>query len=154
MNVLPFPTKQEMHFTLSVRLHRDASPNDEVSFQRSTEDWLHRHELRAEGAQTTFVVLADRELTSSDQANALLAMLDADAVRHARVGPIVRDGDDSRAGLSGNYWIEADRYDLTVLAARVLYEAGRLDADELLDALGGYVLRASEVAAEDVEEQP
>lgn len=154
MNVLPFPTKQEMHFTVSVRLRRDASPNDEVSFQRSTEDWLHRHELRAEGAQTTFVVVADRELTPSDQANALLAMLDANAVRLARVGPIVGNGDDSRTGLSGSYWIEADRYDLMVLAARVLYEAGRLDGDEFLDALGGYVLRASEVVAEDLEEQP
>lgn len=152
MNVLSFPAKQASHFAVSVRLRRDASPGDEHSFQRSTEDWLSRQELRAEGSQTRFVVLADRELTPVDQANALLAMMDIRAVRQARVGPLVREGDDLKAKLSGSYWIEADRHDSTVLAARVLYEAGRLDGDEFLSALGGYVLRVSEVAAEDLEQ--
>lgn len=154
MKVLSFPTKQQMHFAVTVCLHRDTSPADEIDFQRSTEDWLSRHELRAEGSQTTFVVLADRELTPFDQANVLLAMLADRAVRQARVGPIVGDVDDPRAKLSGSYWIEANQNDLTVLAARVLYEAGRLDGDGFLDALGGYVLRVSEVAAEQPEEQP
>lgn len=154
MNILTFPAKQSSHFAVAVRLRRDASPSDETNFQRSTEDWLSRQELRAEGSQTRFVVLADRELTAVDQANALLASLDVRVVRQARVGPIVREGDDLKAKLSGNYWVEADRHDSTVLAARVLYEAGRLDGDEFLAALGGYVLRVSEVAAEDPEEQP
>lgn len=154
MKVLSFPIEQAMHFAVSVRLHRDTSPTDEVAFQRNTEDWLSRHELRAEGSQTTFVVLADRELTPIDQANALLAMLADQAVRQARVGPIVKEGDDLQPQLTGSYWIEADRYDLSVLAARVLYEAGRLDGDGFLDALGGYVLRASDVVGEDSEEQP
>lgn len=154
MNILTFPAEQPTHFAVSVRLRHDASPSDEVYFQRSTEDWLSRHELRAEGSQTRFLVLAERELTAVDQANALLALLDIRAVRQARVGPIVREGDDLKAKLSGNYWIEVDRHDSTVLAARVLYEAGRLDGDEFLAALGGYVLRVSEVTAEDPEEQP
>lgn len=154
MNVLTFPAKQPTHFAVSVRLRRNASPSDEVGFQRSTEDWLSRHELRAEGSQMRFVVLADRELTPVDQANALLAMLDVSAVRQACVGPIVRESDELVANLSGSYWIEANQHDLTVLAARVLYEAGRLDGDEFLAALGGFVLRVSEVAADDPEDRP
>ena len=153
MNVLSFPNKQPTHFAVSVRLRRDASPIDEVSFQRATEDWLSRHELRAEGSQTRFVVVADRELTPVDQANVLLCLLDLHAVRQARVGPIVREGDDLKANLSGSYWIEADPHDVTVLAARVLYEAGRLDGDEFLAAIGGFVLRVSDVATEDLEGQ-
>lgn len=154
MNVLTFPAKQPMHFAVAVQLRRDASPSDEVDFQRSTEDWLSRHELRAEGSQTRFEVLADRELTPVDQANVLLCLLDVRAVRQVRVGPIVREGDDLKAHLSENYWIEADQHDLTVLAARVLYEAGRLDGDEFLAALGGFVVRVSDVATEDLEGQP
>ena len=45
------------------------------------------------------------------------------------------EGDELEANLSGSYWIEANQHDLTVLAARVLYEAGRLDGDEFLAAL-------------------
>lgn len=107
MNVLSFPAKQASHFAVSVRLRRDASPGDEHSFQRSTEDWLSRQELRAEGSQTRFVVLADRELTPVDQANALLAMMDIRAVRQARVGPLVREGDDLKAKLTVHGFPEA-----------------------------------------------
>ena len=89
MNVLTFPAKQPT-FAVSSAPPAQRVPSDEVGFQRSTEDWLSRHELRAEGSQMRFVVLADHELTPVDQANALLAMLDVSAVRQACVGPIVR----------------------------------------------------------------
>ena len=147
-----FPEKLAMRFAVCVRLHRDASPSDEVRFQRSTEDWLSRHELRAEGSQTSFVVVAERELTPADQANALLAMLDDRSVRHVRIGPIVKESDEATPQLAAGHWVEADRDDLKVLAARVLYEAGRLDGEGFLDALGGYVRRASVVAVELAEE--
>ena len=154
MNSMPFHEQAEVRFAVMVRLHRHAAPGDEVDFQRRTEDWLNRHELRAEGSQTAFVVLADRDLAPIDQANALLAMLDDHAVRHARVGPIVVDGDELSAKVTGSIWVEADRYDPLVFAARTLYEAGRLDGRGFLDALGGYVFRPAEHADEPVEGQP
>lgn len=149
-----FPEKLAMRFAVCVWLHRDASPSDEVRFQRSTEDWLSRHELQAEGSQTSFVVVADRELTAVDQANALLAMLSSRSVRHVRIGPVEREGEEAATKLAAGHWVEADRDDLKVLAARVLYEAGRLDGEAFLDALGGYVCRASMPVVEPAEELP
>jgi hypothetical protein len=140
MNGLPLHEHDDPRFAVHVRLHRWASPADEARFQRRTEDWLNRHDLRAEGSQTTFVVLADRELTATDQANALLAMLDDRSVRHARVGPIVVEADEPAADASGRIWVEADRYDPLLIAARILYEAGRLDGDGFLNALGSYIV--------------
>ena len=145
-----FSQSDEPCFAVDVLLHRSVSPSDEAGFQRRTEDWLARHGLRADGAQTAFVVLADRELSTEDQANTLLAMLRDPAVRQARVGPLVLDDLELAAKVAGRLWVEADRYDPLVHAARALYEAGRLDAYSLLEALGSYIHRPSEF----VEDQP
>jgi len=137
-------------FAVDVLLHRSASPADEAGFQRRTEDWLALHGLRADGAQTAFAVLADHELSSEDQANTLLAMLRDPAVRRARVGPLVLDDLELAAKVAGRLWVEADRYDPLVHAARALYEAGRLDGYGLLEALGSFIHRPSE----NLEDQP
>lgn len=150
MSRLLFSQSDEPCFAVDVLLHRSASPADESAFQRRTEDWLARHGLRADGAQTAFVVLARRELSTEDQANTLLAMLRDPAVRQARVGPLVLDDLELAAKVAGRLWVEADRYDPLVHAARALYEAGRLDAYGLLAALGSYIHRPSEF----VEDQP
>ena len=145
-----FAQHDDACFAVYVRLHRSATPADEARFQRRTEDWLARHGLKADGAQTAFVVLADRELSGEDQANTLLAMLDDPAVREARVGPLIVDDLELAAQVAGRLWVEADLYDPLVHAARALYEAGRLDGNELLEALGGLIHRPSE----HVEDQP
>lgn len=150
MSRLLFSKSDEPCFAVDVLLHRGASPADESAFQRRTEDWLARHGLRADGAQTAFVVLAHRELSTEDQANTLLAMLRDPAVRQARVGPLVLDDLELAAKVAGRLWVEADRYDPLVHAARALYEAGRLDAYGLLEALGSFIHRPSEF----VEDQP
>jgi hypothetical protein len=149
----PFRHSDEASFVVQVRLHRSATPADEVEFQRRTEDWLALHDLRADGAQTSFAVLAGRELSAIDQANTLLALLDDPAVRHARVGPLVAHADSPAASVSGRLWVEVDRHDMLLDAARVLYEAGRLDGEGFLEALGSYVWRPLEddqQAAEDL----
>ena len=87
-----------MRFAVCVAASRCIA-SDEVRFQRSTEDWLSRHELQAEGSQTSFVVVADRELTAVDQANALLAMLGSRSVRHVRIGPVERKAKKQRPSL-------------------------------------------------------
>ena len=145
-----FSQSDEPCFAVDVLLHRSVSPAEAAGFQRRTEDWLARHGLRADGAQTAFVVLAHRELSTEDQANTLLAMLRDPAVRQARVGPLVLDDLELAAKVAGRLWVEADRYDPLVHAARALYEAGRLDAYSLLEALGSYIHRPSE----SVEDQP
>ena len=150
MSRLLFTQSDEPCFAVDVLLHRSASPAEESAFRRRTENWLARHGLRADGAQTAFVVLADRELSTEDQANTLLAMLRDPAVRQARVGPLVLDDLELAAKVAGRLWVEADRYDPLVHAARALYEAGRLDAYSLLEALGSYIHRPSEF----VEDQP
>jgi len=144
MSGLSFRQQDEVCFAVYVQLHRSASPADEVEFQRRTEDWLALHGLRADGAQTKFAVLADRELNTEDQANTLLAMLRDPAVRQARVGPLVHDDLELAAEVAGRLWVEADRYDPLVHAARALYEAGRLDGCGLLEALGSFIYRPSE----------
>jgi hypothetical protein len=97
-----------------------------------------------EGGQTSFGVVAERELSPTDQADILLALLDDPAVRQARVGPLVSDVDDLAIQVTGLMWVEASQLDPLVDAARVLYEAGRLDGVDFLGALGGYVYRADE----------
>lgn len=139
-----FGDSDEPCFAVDVLLHRSASLADEAGFQRRTEDWLARHGLRADGAQTAFAVLADRELSTEDQANTLLALLRDPAVRRARVGPLVLDDHELAAKVAGRLWVEADRYDPLVHAARALYEAGRLDGYGLLEALGSFIHRPSE----------
>ena len=54
------------------------------------------------------------------------------------------------AKVAGRLWVEADRYDPLVHAARALYEAGRLDGYGLLEALGSFIFRPAEY----VEDQP
>lgn len=143
----------ESSFVVQVRLRRAAALADEHGFQRRTEDWLARHGMSADGAQTSFAVLADRELSPIDQANVLLAMLDDPAVRHARVGPLVIEGDDLAASVSGRIWVEADLHDPLLQAARSLYEAGRLDGPGFLEALGSYIHRPLEQVLDDREGQ-
>ena len=143
----------ESSFVVQVRLRRAATPADESGFQRRTEDWLARHGLQADGAQTSFAVLADRELSPIDQANVLLALLDDPAVRQARVGPLVIEGDELAASASGLIWVEADRHDPLLQAARSLYEAGRLDGPGFLEALGSYIHRPLEHVLDDREDQ-
>ena len=150
MSGLPFRQQDEVCFAVYVRLHRSASPADEAEFQRRTEDWLALHGLRADGGQTKFAILADRELSTEDQANTLLAMLRDPAVRQARVGPLIHDDHELAAKIAGRLWVEADRYDPLVHAARALYDAGRLDGYGLLEALGSFIHRPSE----HVEDQP
>ena len=112
------------------------------------------HGLSADGAQTTFAVLAERELSANDQANTLLAMLDDPAVRQVRVGPIVTEGEEPTNKDSCPLWVEADLCDPLVYAARVLYEAGRLDGIGFLEALGSYIHRPSEQSGHAPEELP
>ena len=150
MSGLPFRQPDEVCFAVRVLLRWNATPADEAGFQRRTEDWLARHGLRADGGQTTFAVLADRELSTTDQVNTLLALLDDPVVRQARVGPLVDDDPDLAAKVAGRLWVEADRYDPLVHAARALYEAGRLDGYGLLEALGSFIFRPAEY----VEDQP
>ncbi len=148
----PFRHADEASFAVQVRLRRNATPAEEVEFQRRTEDWLALHELRADGSQVSFAVLADRELSAIDQANTMLALLDDPAVRHARVGPLVADADTPAAAVSGRLWVEADRQDPLLAAARDLYEAGRLDGEGFLEALGSYVWRPLDDVHQDGED--
>ena len=143
----------EASFVVQVRMRRSATPVNEMQFQRRTEDWLAAHELRADGGQTSFAVLADRELCAIDQANVLLALLDDPAVRHVRVGPLVNYGDPLAAAVSGLVWVGADSHDPLLPAARRLYEAGRLDGEGFLEALGNYTYHPAEHIPVDGEER-
>ena len=144
MSVIPMRTARLQSFAVQVRVHRGLAPAQEAAFQLRVEAWLADHELHMEGGQTSFGVVAERELSPTDQADILLALLDDPAVRQARVGPLVSDVDDLAIQVTGLMWVEASQLDPLVDAARVLYEAGRLDGVDFLGALGGYVYRADE----------
>lgn len=144
MSVIPMRTARLQSFAVQVRVHRGLAPAQEAAFQLRVEAWLADHELHMERGQTSFGVVAERELSPTDQADILLALLDDPAVRQARVGPLVSDVDDLAIQVTGLMWVEASQLDPLVDAARVLYEAGRLDGVDFLGALGGYVYRADE----------
>jgi hypothetical protein len=151
---LPIRHPGDVSFAVQVHLRRGATPDDEARFQRRTEDWLALHDLSADGAQTSFAILANRELSTIDQADVLLAMLDDLAVRQARVGPLVTHGDGLAEAMPGPVWVVADRHDWLLHAARTLYLAGRLDGSGFLEALGGFVFRLSEQSEAASEDKP
>jgi len=154
MTRLPARQSGEASFAVHVRFHCSASPADEARFQRRTEEWLTIHGLSGDGAQTNFAVLAQRELSATDQANTLLAMLDDPGVRQVRIGPILTEGEEPTDEVSRSLWVEADLCDPLVQAARLLYEAGRLDGLGFLEALGSYIYRPSEQSRHAREELP
>lgn len=130
----------EPTFAVEVLLRRDVAVAEELSFQRRLDDWLQAHDLWPGQGQLKFQVRGDHELTPTDQANLLLALVDDPAVQLARVGPVVHGHDPGRAP-GDLVWVEARKGDPLVQAARQLYEAARLDGRGLLEALGGYLGR-------------
>ncbi len=138
------------HFDVILRLKRDITYVEVTRHLRRLEDWLLDQELQTDGGHTGFRVHAERELSPTDQANLLLTLLDDPLVRWAAAGPLTKGAADSHAadedgsaGRAHRLWIEADRQDPLVQAARLLYEAGRLDTTGFFQALGGYVQRLS-----------
>lgn len=144
MNVHPIRTFSPQSFAVQVRLHRGTAPAQEVAFQRRVEAWLVDHDLHLEGGQTSFGVVAERDLSPTDQADVVIALLADPAVREVRMGPLVADPDDLSLEVTGLVWVEAGQFDPLVDAARTLYEAGRLSGAGFLRALGGYIYRAEE----------
>ncbi len=144
MSSLPYQPAGVQSFAVQVRLARGLAPALEAAFQRRVEAWLADRDLHMEGGQTSFGVVAERELSPNDQADVLLVLLDDPAVRHARVGPLIGDRDDLSLEVTGLIWVEASQPDPLVDAARLLYDASRLSGAEFLKALGGYVYRTEE----------
>lgn len=144
MSSLPFQPAAVQSFAVQVRLARGLAPAQEAAFQRRVEAWLADRSLHMEGGQTAFGVVAERELSPIDQADVLLALLDDPVVRHARVGPLIGERDDLSLEVTGLIWVEANQPDPLVNAARILYEASRMNGAEFLKALGGYVYRTDE----------
>lgn len=144
MNVVPIREGGRTSFAVQVRLRRAVTPAEEQGFERRIIDWLTPRGLCAEGGQLAFTVLSDRELTATDQADLLIALIDDSAVRLARIGHLATEGDPITEATSGMVWVEGDRQDHLVAAARTLYEARRLDGEGFLAAIGGFVYRAND----------
>ncbi len=144
MNVVPIQEDGRTTFAVQVRLRRAVAPAEEQAFERRVIDWLTPRGLSAEGGQLAFAVLSDRELTATDQADLLIALIDDATVRLARVGHLVTEGDPITEATSGMVWVEGDRQDHLLAAARTLYEARRLDGEGFLAAIGGFMYRAND----------
>ncbi|MCE9657670.1 MAG: hypothetical protein K8R60_03855 [Burkholderiales bacterium] len=144
MNVVPIREDGQTSFAVRVSLRRAVTPAEEQAFERRVTDWLAPRGLCSEGGQLAFAVLSERELTATDQADMLIALIDDAAVRLARIGHLVTEGDQITEATSGMVWVEGDRQDHLVAAARTLYEARRLDGEGFLAAIGGFVYRAND----------
>ena len=144
MNVASTRETGQVSFVVQLCLRRAITPTEEQDFERRMTDWLATRSLLAEGGQLKFAVLSQRELTATDQADVLIALLDDVAVRLARVGHLVTEGDSITQAIGDVEWVEVDRLDPLVAAARALYEARRLDGEGFLDAVGGFVSRSNE----------
>jgi hypothetical protein len=141
---LPYQPAAVQSFAVQVRLARGLSPAQEAAFQRRVEAWLADRDLHMEGGQIAFGVVAERELSTIDQADVMIMLLDDATVRQARVGPLIGEQDDLSLEVTGLLWVEASQPDPLVDAARLLYEASRLSGAAFLKALGGYIYRTDE----------
>lgn len=144
MNSHNQPDTDEPKFAVRVILRRGLTPAQEAAFDRRTIDGLNAHELHISGGQTSFMVSAAHELSSTDQVLVLLALLDDPAVRRVCISPIATEQVHGFGPRMPH--LDVDGADPLIHAARSLYEAGRIDADGLVHALGGYIIRPANPA--------
>lgn len=144
MNIYAIRPAEPMYFAVRVHMRRGLTHAQELAFLRRLELWIAERDLVMEGAQTAFTIVAQRDLTPTDQADLLIALLDDPTVREGRVGPLVGSANDLSQEVTGLLWVEACAHDHLVDAARALYESGRLNGAGFLEALGSFVYRPSE----------
>jgi hypothetical protein len=104
--------------------------------------YFFEHELQADGGQLSAVIRSgDRSLTAVDQADLLIWLIYEVEVPAVVLGPLIEVGMERGTDCDGGA-LRVFRSDPSLAALTVLYRQHRIDADQFLDVLGGFVLPA------------
>jgi hypothetical protein len=132
------PAERELEAGAAFTLELDAAPGTPLSrvrdLERAIEDYADAHDLDMSGTQLRFLVQAlGRPTTAEDQVALLDWLVDRPGLRRVRVGALRR----SAAGQGAHLQVASG--DMAVIGVTLLYRLGRLNAEQYLEILGGFV---------------
>jgi hypothetical protein len=129
-------------FRVRISPPRGMTPAAEFLMEWALALYFYEHELQAEGGQLSAVIRSgDRSLSATDQADLLLWLFYEIEVPAVVLGPLVEVGMERGTDGDGGA-LRVFRSDPSLAALAVLYRQHRIDADQFLDVLGGFVLPA------------
>lgn len=140
----PMPQREsdsEHGFSLWITLTRGISLRDEQRFERELADYLDARDLQWWGTHLHAAIWgAERELTEADQVDLLVWLIDNFTPTVVRIGPLGPLGDrlTPTSRTDSMPVVRALFSDLTVIPISWLYRAGRANARQVLEMLGGY----------------
>ena len=131
-------TEPTIGFTIWITLWRGISPQEEQVFERSLTDYLDSRDLQWWGTHLCAAVRCDdRDLTDSDQVDLLLWLVDGVSPRSVEIGRL-SPGTGMPARRDSTPVVRAQSSDLMLIPMIWLYRAGRVDAKQVLEMLGGF----------------
>ena len=130
-------------FRVRISPPRGLTPAAEFVMELALALYFFEHELKADGGPLNAVIRSgDRCLTAVDQADLLIWLFYEIEVPAVVLGPLVEVGMERGIDLDGVTPLRVFRSDPALAALTVLYRQNRIDADQFLDVLGGFVLPA------------
>jgi len=139
---LPMPqpdAEPVLGFTIWITPRRGLSPQAEQAFERGFADYLDSRDLQWWGTHLCVAIGSDhRSLTEEDQVDVLMWLVEAWAsaiVEIGRLGP--HTGMPARRDALPVVRVQSS--DLMLIPIVWLYRAGRVNAKQVLDMLGGFV---------------
>ena len=130
-------------FRVRISPPRGMTPATEFLMEWALALYFFEHELQADGGPLNAVIRsADRSLSATDQADLLIWLFFEVEVPAVVLGPLVEVGMERGIDLDGVTPLRVFRSDPALAALTVLYRQNRIDADQFLDVLGGFVLPA------------
>jgi len=125
-------------FTIWITLRRGISPQAEQVFERSLADYMDSRDLQWWGTHLCATVRSDdRDLTESDQVDLLLWLVEGVTPTTVEIGPL-SPGTGMPARRDSLAVVRAQSSDLMLIPMIWLYRAGRVNAKQVLEMLGGF----------------
>ena len=136
---MPRPdTDPTLGFTIRINLRRGISPHAEQAFERSLSDYMDSRDLQWQGTHLCAAVRCDdRDLSASDQVDLLLWLVEGVTPTIVEIGPLISGAAMAERGNSVPV-VRAQSSDLMLIPMIWLYRAGRVNAKQVLEMLGGF----------------
>jgi hypothetical protein len=137
---IPQPAAEPtLGFTIWITLRRGMSPQSEQAFERGLADYMDSRDLQWWGTHLCAAIGSDdRSLSEEDQVDLLIWLVDgltSATVEIGRLGP--NTGMPARRDSVPVVRVQSS--DLMLIPIVWLYRAGRVNATQVLDMLGGFV---------------
>jgi hypothetical protein len=132
------PSAKQLGFTVWLTPSPATTSAEQSRFQRRIEDYLSEHDLLASGAQLQMLIWADdRSLSATDQVDLLIWAVEQPGVTAVELGPLVPHT--GAPGERGSQPMVVARFsDLCLIPIVWLYRASRLNAQQVIEMLGGF----------------